>query len=236
MAIQTIKEPGVFIDGVEGYGFNRIEYLTRAVFCSILERFFSKRSPSYKLAINNLSSYYNDDDNNKKTIWIEKEFQYNEQRIPSIIVDIGEVHEKKLYLGTDSEVAKWVSPNKKRGETVYAGAANIPITMAIVTESPDVRREISDLIYVCFTHYHRWHYIFSGDDDSSFSIVPSQGSVILGSNQEVDKSDDIKNTLYIKSATTEAYVDYTFFDNLGASKYTLLGDWDIDPNSGVIPS
>ena len=234
MAIQTIKEPGVFIDGIEGYGFNRIQYLTRSVMCSILERFFSKRMPAYRLSINNLDTYSNDDDNNKKTIWVEKEFQYNEQRIPSIIIKLGAMQEKKLYMGADSEVATWISPNNDRGETAYVGAANIPITFAVVTESTDVRREISDLIYICFTHFHRWHYMFEGDDESSFSIVPSQGLVNMGTDQEVAKSNDIKNTLYIKAITTSAYVDYNFFDNLNASKYTLLGNWDIDTSSGVI--
>ena len=42
MAISTIKEPGIWIDGVEGYGFNRIQYLTRSVLFNIVEQ---KRKP-----------------------------------------------------------------------------------------------------------------------------------------------------------------------------------------------
>lgn len=234
MAISTIKEPGVWIDGVEGYGFNRIQYLTRSVLFNIVERFFSKKNTAYRLCINNLSTYINDEDNSKIKVWVEKEFQYNEQRIPSIIVMLGDMVEKKLYLGSDSEIATMYSANRKRAESHYVGAAEIPIKFAVVAESPDTRRELSDLLYMCFTHYHRWPYLFEGDDGSSFLIVPSQGTVVLGTNQEVKKSEGIKNTLYIKTVNLTSYVDFTFFDNLTASKYTMIGDFEIDDNSGVI--
>ena len=178
----------------------------------------------------------NDEDNSKIKVWVEKEFQYNEQRIPSIIVMIGDMVKKKLYLGSDSEIATVFSGNGKRAESQYVGAAELPIKFAIVAESPDTRRELADLLYMCFTHYHRWPYLFEGDDGSSFLIVPSQGQMVLGTNQEVKKSDDVKNTLYIKTVNFTSCIDFTFFDNLTGSKYTMIGNLEVADDSGVISS
>ena len=57
---------------------------------------------------------------------------------------------------------------------------------------------------------------------------------MLGTNQEVKKSEDIKNTLYIKTVNFTSYVDFTFFDNLSSSKYTMVGDFDLADNNGVL--
>ena len=238
MAIQTIQETEVFIDGVSGYGYHRMQYMTRSVIANILERFFNKNLKSYQLAINNLNDYSNESSSVKQTLWILKKFPYTERKVPAVIVGLGDVKEHKHYIGTDSEVATWISPDGKRGETKYVAAADIAINIAIVAESPDARREISDLIYTCFTHYHRWHYFFKGDDDSTFSIVPSQGLITMGSDVEIKESSGLKNQLYIKTVNTSAYADCIFFDNLTTSKYSLYGgdyDYEIDKKSGTIP-
>lgn len=234
MAIQTFQETEIFIEGLPDYGFHRMQHITRAVLSNILERFFNKNLKSYQLCLNTIDDYANDNLSGKQKLWILKEFPYGQRKVPSIVIELGDIRENKRYIGTDNEIAVVETPSGKRAETQYYGSANIPVAFLIQAESHDVRQEVSDLIYSCFTHYHRWQYFFKGDDDSVFSITLSQDPVVLGTNKQISDSSGSQKVLYIKIVNITVSVDFIYFDNLKASKYTLIGNYAFDPKNGTL--
>lgn len=232
MALNTIQNDEIFIDGVEGYGFQKVHNLSKAIIVNILSRFFDKRIQAYRLAMPDLTEYQNSDANPQKFLYIMPEFPYYERRVPGLVVKVDNVKEKKLYIGTDSLIG--LSHVGSDYVASYFGAADIPVSITVMAESSDMRSDLLNYINMCFTHYHRWHYIFVGDDGSSFSIVPSQSTLSFGSNFEVKEGD--QKYIYGSVVNFTGYCDYIFTDNLAASTYRLINTFEINPASGATTS
>jgi hypothetical protein len=240
MALDTSRNEEIFIEGITGYGFHRVHNLSKQILVGIIRRFFNKKSTAYKLALNDLNQYQNVADSTpatpnpadmSKVLYIEQEFPYFERRIPGIIVSLDNVTELKLYNGTDNQIS--ISKSDNTIISMYFGAATIPITLTILAESPDMRMDISNLLYMCFSHYHRWQYVFKGDDDSIFSIIPAQSTITFGTNFEVKEGD--QRYIYGTTVSFTGYCDFNFCDNLTTStQYWLANNFEINPLSGPV--
>ena len=156
MAIDTIKNDEIFIDGIQGYGFHRTQKLTKQILVGIISRYFSRHHKSYQLALPSLSEF--GDESGNSLLHILEEFPYQERKVPSIIITNSDAKEQKRYIGTDNTVATLRTGEKAYQQ--YAGASAMLTTLVVIAESPDVRMELASLLHVCFTHYHRWHYFF----------------------------------------------------------------------------
>lgn len=228
MPVNITRNTELIIEGVEGFGFQRVEYLTRQVIANMLLLFFNSEAPSLCAVLNDLDQY---SPTSNSPLYILQEFSSIEEKFPAILVGIGDSNETNTHLGADNLVGV-----SKMGGTDYRGWYNggwdIQVNVGVMGESPDFTLNVASLIAKAFTHYFRGHYFFIGDDNSSFSIVPSQSKIKIGSEFEVQKGD--KSYIYGRIVPFTSSTQYVYTDEMVTSRYRLLQNIEIDPNSGPI--
>lgn len=227
MSLRTIKNKEIIIPGIEGYGFHRHQNLTKAILAKLLEYFFSTKTKTFKKIFNDLDKYQADKD--KPDLYILQAFPYAEKKVPCIIVTIAESDELPYCLGADNTIAL-----SKQGESsfieLFSSGAKLPISLGILSESPDTTADIASLVQSCFATVFKWQYIFVGDDLSSFSICPAITKIKISNNFE--EPDTENKIVYGTVVSFTSQTQSVFTDNSNVSKYTLVQNFGLDPKSG----
>ncbi|OPZ87135.1 MAG: hypothetical protein BWY74_03469 [Firmicutes bacterium ADurb.Bin419] len=221
MSLSTVKNINISMDGVKEYGYQKTLYLTTQVALNILNAFFSQDTLAYSVVLNNLSKF--SDEVKGKVLHILPSFNYTERKLPAILVDIGDVVEAPIYIGTDNVIASGLT--SLGNENVYTGADKVTIILTVMGESPDYTRNLADLVKTAIVNYFRWHYFFVGDDGSTFSIATATNKVKVSAQNEVPEDDGGRKIIYFRLVTFSVFTQSTFKDSLehSASVYKTAG-------------
>ena len=218
-------------DSLYDFGFYKIQRQTKSAIVGMLTNFFSSLNSSYRLQMPEILEMQNTAEVTK--IFINKDFPYQERKLPLILVAIKGSTERKLYLGADNlscyDIVE-TSTGKKSAVNIYHGAADITLALIIIALSPEDRMKFAELVTMCFTHYYRWQYFYTYGDGNMFSIVPNTAQLEFGSEAETT---DVSTTslLYLVDITMKSFIEYTFRD---LRIYGVLKDYAIEGDSGPI--
>lgn len=213
MGLFTSEHPDVSSGGLYEHSFNKIERATKSAITNILENCFSSQSKVFELILPELKAIQNVP-NQTPRIYIRKDFPYMERTFPLVVPLIKDTRERKAYIGSDDLLyiySETSEDNYKSGIEVYAGMADVDLSLAVVTTTPDERSMIAEFIYLCFTHFFRTQFIYKGIDQSLFSIVPATKEISMGAETEIN--DESTTTLiYVKEITLSSFIEYHFRD------------------------
>ena len=227
-------------DGLDNFGFYKIQRHTKTVIVSMLQNFFSSLNSTYKIQMPDIIGMQGkyDVDNVKTTstdtvkVYIEKDFPYGARKLPLILVSLKSATEKKMYIGADNFSyydIRETSTGRKTATKVYHGAATMSLGLIILSQSHEERMKFADLINMCFTHYYRWHYFYTLGDGNTFSIMPSMDALEFGAETEIT-NESMMAVVYITDITMRSFIEYSFRDLL---TYPTVQQLNIDANSGV---
>ena len=218
---------------IHDFGFHKVQRQTKDILIGMIRNYFDSINSVYKLQIPEMVEVQTDDNTAIKKIHVEKNFPYSERKIPIIVVVTKGCTERKMHIGADNLVYhdERITSTGKVFSEVYHGAADVQISLAIVTESPESRMQIAELLNICFTHYYRWQYFYTLRDGNMFTIVPNTAQLEYGNESEIqDVSADTQ--LYLSDLSMKSYVEYTYkdLDILGPGVANIT----IDENSGPL--
>jgi hypothetical protein len=159
-----------------------------------------------------LSEVQNSD--TKIQVYIEKNFPYEERKLPLIAVTQVNSKEKKTFIGIDDYSHTKFHYNTSSGDmdggvNFYSGISEVDSTFIIVGLSSEQRSQLAEFINICFTHYFRWQYFFYGPDGSMYSILPSTKELVFGTESEVTSPSDLE-IVYITTVTLSSFIEYKF--------------------------
>jgi len=228
------------IDGLEQFGFYKIQRQTKTVIISMLQNFFGSINTMYKIQmpdIVELQSNYDITRISEKPedikLFIERDFPYGQRKLPAIFVSLTNATEKKMYIGADNFLT-WkiteTSSGSRSAVAIYHGAAELTIGMSVLAQSPEERMRIVELINMCFTHYYRWQYYYTLGDGTMYTIVPNTAPLEFGSESEIT-NESMFAIIFITAVSMRCFVEYTFRD---ISIKPTMKDYVIEEGSGVI--
>lgn len=218
------------------FGFYKIQRHTKAIITEMITNFLSSRIKLYELTMPDIISIQNTDELTK--IHVTPEFPYEQRKLPLIVISIGSMKEKKMYMGADNLIG-YKLIGTSTGVTystglatveVYGGAVELVLNITIATLSVEERMKLVELLNICFTHFYRWQYYYTYGDGNLFNIVPNTGTVSFGEEAET-KEESKTSMIYAVNMTMNSFVEYTF------TSQDLLGKintYEIDHLSGPI--
>jgi hypothetical protein len=200
----------------------------------MLSNFFSGRNKAFTLVAPELLENQNRPNDYKVNIF--REFPFSERKFPMIMISTVKSTEKKSYIGSDDLLYIETHTNDdgiKSANEVYAGMAYIDLLLSVITTSPDERKKLAELIYLCFSHFYRGQFIYTGENGSLFSIVPASKPIDMGGESEI--TDESKTTLvYIKDVTLSTTIEYHFMDIGLGERFKEVRNLSIEEESGPI--
>jgi hypothetical protein len=228
------------VDGLEQFGFYKIQRHTKSVIISMLQNFFSSMNTMYKIQMPDivpLQSNYDimrisENPENIK-LFIERDFPYGQRKLPAIFVSVTNASEKKMYIGADNFL-EWrmveTSSGRQTAVAIYHGAAEITLGLSVLAQDPEERMRIVEMINMCFTHYYRWQYYYTLGDGTAYTIVPNILPLEFGNENEIT-NESMMAIIYITAVSMKCFIEYTFRDlNLTPT----MQDYVIDADSGVV--
>jgi len=235
MSLFSSEHPNITTGGLTEFSFHKIERATKAAYVNILQNFFAQTSSAFDISIPELSSYQNKP--GTTAIHIRRDFPFGERLFPLIVTSIDNVREKKSFLGSDDLLTIEVETTSEGltvGTDIFAGMADIDLSLIIAASSPDERSKIAEAIYMCFTHYFRTQFVYLAHDGNLFSVTPSTKSVVMGSESEI--TDSSKTTLiYVKQVNLSTFIEYQFKDHASPKLYEITNiNYDLDNQLNVI--
>ena len=237
MALNTAFQPENLGSPLIDFEFFKIQRHSKTAIVEMLQNFFSQYVNSYKITMPELATLQNTADLEK--LFITRDFPYGERKLPLIIVSVKSANEKKMFMGVDNLIGyNLVETSTGRYTTeVYYGAADLSFDLIILAQSPDERSKISELIYMCFTHYYRWQYIYTYADGKQLSIMTANKPLTIGSDQEVADAATKLNMIYLTTLNLTAMVEYTFtaLENVGESTDIII-EADSGPDETIVGS
>ena len=208
------------------FSFHKVQRQTKSVLVDMIKNFFDSINKVYQLQMPEIIGVKNSEEATK--VFVNRDFPYGERTIPIIIVGIKSAVEKKMYIGADNLVG-YVIRETSSGKTaveLYHGAATVTTALIVVTDNPESRMQLVELLNMCFTHYYRWQYFYTLGDGDMFSIVPNTSELEFGTESEAD-TDSPDTKLYVTDLTMTSHIEYSFrdLDVLGELKdYNILDE------------
>lgn len=234
MGLFTTQSPDVSSGPLFEFGFHKIQRHTKDVINNMLENYFSVRSKAYGIIVPEILSIQNTPSERKTHI--RRDFVSEERKFPAIITAISKAVEKKPYIGADDLLFIDVGTtpdNTKVGTEVFAGMADIDLMLIVAATSPDERSMLAEMVFNCFTHYYRGHFIYEDENNGMFAIVPGTKPLDFGRESEV--TDESKTTmLYLVDVGLSTTIEYHFADAITDGKFYEVSDVDIEEESGPI--
>jgi hypothetical protein len=222
-------------DGLVDFGFYKVQRHAKSAVIGMLRNFFDSLNNTYKLQVPELIGIQNTSELTK--IFVERDFQAKERKIPIIIVAIKSATEKKMYIGADDFCA-WdiveTSGGRKVANRIFHGASELSLGLIVVAQSPEERMRLAELINLCFTHYYRWQYFYTYGDGNTLSITPNTKQLEFGAETEVTDF-SATSLLYLVDITMATFIEYSFRENniLGMVEDIQLNiEEDIGPIEG----
>jgi len=194
------------------FGWFKVQRHTKTVLVEMLKTFFDRNKAVYSMSVPEITKLQNSD--TTTNVYIEKNFPYEERKIPLIAISQVNAREKKTFIGIDNYSHTRFHYNSSSGEmdggtNFYSGISEVDSTFIIVGLSSEQRSQLSEFINVCFTHYFRWQYFFYGPDGSMFSILPSTKELSFGTESEITSPSDLE-IVYITTVTLSSFIEYKF--------------------------
>jgi len=213
MSIESNQHPESFSGDLTQFSFHKIERQTKSVLKDILNQFFSSSVTSYKIAVPEIIILQNTDSETKLNI--ERDFPFYERKMPLIAISSRNKRERKPFLGADDfiyqDALESTDGSIQSFYNMYANMYDVPVDLIIAAMSPDIRSQISELVALCFSHYYRWPYLYKGDSEEMFNIIPTTTPVeITGENVVTDIS--TQTLIYTCTVRLNSFVEYIFPD------------------------
>lgn len=222
MGIFSSENPDVTTGPLTEFGFQKIERATKAAYVNMLQNFFSVRSTTFDISMPELASFQNKP--NSTLLHIRRDFPFGERVFPLVVPAIKETREKKSYVGSDDMLTVEVGETPdglKVGTDVFAGMAEIDVSLMIASTSPDERSRIAESIFFCFTHYFRTQFIYAAIDGSLFSITPATKPLSMGSESEITDSSNT-SLVFVKAINISTFIEYQFKDYANEKSYEIV--------------
>ena len=134
-------------EALYNFGFYKIQRQTKSAVIGMLKNFFDSINNTYKIQLPEIKEVQNTSDIEK--IFIERDFPYQERKLPLILVSIKSSTERKMYIGADNFVAhdiRTTSTGEQTAVDLYHGAADVSLALIVVALSPDERMQLAELI------------------------------------------------------------------------------------------
>lgn len=232
MGIHTTYSPDVSSGPLLEFGFHKIQRHTKDVINNMLENYFSVRSKAYGIIVPEILSLQNKPGDRK--IEIRRDFVSEERKFPAILTTISRAVEKRVNIGADDLlfIREATTPDgEKVGVDVHAGMADIDLMLVIAATSPDERSMLAEMVFNCFSHYYRGHFIYENEDEDMFAIVPATKPIDFGRESEV--TDESKTTIiYLVDIGISATIEYHFSDPITSGRWYEVHELTIDEDSG----
>jgi len=234
MGIHTTYSPDVSSGALVEFGFHKVQRHTKDVINNMLENYFSIRSKAYGIVVPEILSLQNKPGDRK--VHIRRDFVSQERKFPAIMTTISKAVEKRVNIGADDllYIRTDTTPDgEKVGVDVHAGMADIDLMLIVAATSPDERSMLAELVFNCFTHYYRGHFIYQDENDGMFAIVPATKPIDFG--RETEVTDESKTTLiYLLDLGISATIEYHFADPITDGKWHEVAETTIDEDSGPV--